>query len=77
MKQIIVTDALAHYLGLLRDNREHIANTESILLDGMVALHYAREANDTDETQLGYISSAETAITDLHFILNQMKITED
>ena len=77
MKQVEVTDRLAHYIELHRDNREHIANTESILLEAMVALHYARDAFDTDEEKLEYVSSAETAVTELYFILKQIRESED
>lgn len=77
MKQIEVTDRLAHYIELHRDNREHIANTESILLDAMVALSYAREAFDTDKEKLECVSSAETAVTELYFILKQIRESED
>lgn len=76
MKKVEVTDRLAWYIEQHRENRENIANTESILLDAMIGLHYAREACEGGSEQEEFIQSAESAITDLHFILRQLRITD-
>lgn len=75
MKQIEVTDRLAHYIKVQKEDKDHQNTTDSILLEAMVALHYARGLMDDGYREV--LESAETAVTDLYFIIKQLRMKED
>lgn len=75
MKKVEVTEKLAHYINIQRENEHHALVSDSIIAEAMVALHHAREALDEDKLHL--VSSAECAVSELFYLQQQMRMTEE
>lgn len=75
MKQIEVTDRLAYYINTQRKEDEHRNITDKTILEALVVLHYAKDL--MDDAYREEIESAESAITELYFIVKQARMTED
>lgn len=72
-KNVYVNRILENYIKLMREDEEHIASVNVMIADAMVGLYYARQDLEGNERVLRLLGEAESVVTELHFLIEQMK----
>lgn len=68
-----INKTIENYIRLHREDKDHIDSTTHILLEAMMGLYYARLNSDGDEKTLNYLQSTEHAVTELYFLIENIK----
>lgn len=68
-----INKIIENYIRLHREEKDHIDNTNKILLEAMMGIYYARQNSEGDEKTMGYLESTGHAVTELYFLIENIK----
>lgn len=68
-----INKIIENYIRLHREDKDHKDNTNKILLEAMMGIYYARQNSEGDEKTMDYLESTEHAVTELYFLIENIK----
>lgn len=76
-KTMYINKTLGNYIKLMREDENQKLASNNVIADAMVGLYYARQEFEGDKRILGLLEAAESAVTELHFLHEQMRVENE